>query len=89
LATGGLKVAPGAATDSALWQGANLPTQTQAGGRTQVEIKQTQQKAILNWDTFNVGRDTTLYFNKAREMRRTAATIGWRSTVCSVRQRRA
>ncbi|MEA2865496.1 MAG: hypothetical protein QOE39_211 [Bradyrhizobium sp.] len=65
LATGGLRVAPGVATNPDLWQGANLPTQTQAGGRTQVEVKQNQQKAILTWDTFNVGRDTTLYFNQS------------------------
>ncbi|MDC7986977.1 filamentous hemagglutinin family protein [Rhodoplanes sp. TEM] len=63
-------VAPGAvpsATDGGvgLWQGANLPTQTTtSGGRTQVEVKQTESKAILTWESFNVGRETDLYFNQ-------------------------
>ncbi len=35
-----------------------------AGGRTQVEVKQTQAKAILSWSSFNVGRETDLYFNQ-------------------------
>jgi filamentous hemagglutinin len=65
LVTGGLKVSSGIPSDPTLWQGANLPTQTQASGRTQVEVKQNQQKAILTWDTFNVGRDTALYFNQS------------------------
>ena len=69
LTAGGLVVAPGAVpsvTDggAGLWQGANLPIQTPAGGRTQVEIKQTQAKAILSWSSFNVGRETDLYFNQ-------------------------
>ncbi|NVO13596.1 MAG: filamentous hemagglutinin family protein [Rhodoplanes sp.] len=70
LAPGGLVVAPGAvpsATDfgSGLWQGADLPTSsTGATGRTQVEIKQTTSKAILTWSSFNVGRETDLYFNQ-------------------------
>ena len=69
LAPGGLVVAPGAVpgkTDGGvgLWQGANLPTQFSSGGRTQVEIKQTEAKAILTWDKFNVGRDTDLRFDQ-------------------------
>ena len=70
LAPGGLQVAPGAAagpTDygAGLWQGASLPTQAvSATGRTQVEIRQNEPKAILNWSSFNVGRDTDLYFNQ-------------------------
>ncbi len=64
LGAGGLQVAPGVASDPGLWQGANLPTQANVGGRTQVEVKQTQQKAILTWNSFNVGRETDLYFNQ-------------------------
>ncbi|WP_454621111.1 filamentous haemagglutinin family protein [Bradyrhizobium cenepequi] len=70
LAPGGLQVAPGAAagpTDygAGLWQGASLPTQAvSATGRTLVEIRQKEPKAILNWSSFNVGRDTDLYFNQ-------------------------
>ena len=69
LRPGGLVVMPGAtpgATDggAGLWQGANLPTETQAGGRTQVTVKQNEQKAILTWKEFNVGRETDLYFDQ-------------------------
>ncbi len=64
LQAGGLVVAPGAGTTAGVWTGAQLPQQSVAGGRTQVEIKQTEQKAILNWSSFNVGRDTDVYFNQ-------------------------
>ncbi len=64
LVPGGLVVSPDVKTDPTLWQGAKLPTQTAAGGRTQVEIKQTESKAILTWDKFNIGRETDLYFNQ-------------------------
>jgi filamentous hemagglutinin family protein len=65
LAPGGLQVAPGVGTDLSLWTGAFLPTQTAAGGKTQVVIKQTQQQALLNWQTFNVGKDTHLHFDQS------------------------
>lgn len=65
LVAGGLQVAPGVGTDPNLWQGAKLPTQSAANGRTQVEIRQVQQKAILNWQTFNVGRATDLHFDQS------------------------
>lgn len=69
LQAGGLVVMPGAlpsATNGStgLWQGANLPTETASGGRTQVTVKQTESKAILNWKEFNVGRETDLYFDQ-------------------------
>ena len=35
-----------------------------ADGRQVVTIEQTQSRAILNWETFNVGRDTTLQFKQ-------------------------
>jgi len=64
LGDGGLKVANGVALDPKLWVGADGPTQSQgAGGRTAVTVNQTQDKAILNWDSFNVGRETDLTFN--------------------------
>ncbi|RON99419.1 hemagglutinin [Pseudomonas moraviensis] len=59
LGEGGLKV------DNSLtqgWQNAKGPQQTQADGKTQVRIEQTADKAILNWETFNVGRNTTVEF---------------------------
>jgi len=64
LVSGGLVVAPNVKTDPTLWQGAKLPTETMAGGRNQVEIVQTDAKAILTWDKFNIGRETDLYFNQ-------------------------
>ncbi len=64
LTRGGLQVAPGAIAGSALWRGANLPTQSVENGRTDVRIDQTQAQAILNWQTFNLGRETTLTFNQ-------------------------
>ncbi|WP_176454749.1 filamentous haemagglutinin family protein [Tardiphaga sp. OK246] len=69
LQAGGLAVMPGAtpsATDGGAgsWQGANLPTESANGGRTQVTVKQNEQKAILSWKEFNVGRETDLYFDQ-------------------------
>ncbi|WP_210183113.1 filamentous hemagglutinin N-terminal domain-containing protein, partial [Bradyrhizobium valentinum] len=64
LAPGGLVVAPGAGTTAGVWTGAQSPTQAQVNGRIQVDIKQTQQKAILNWTTFNVGKETTVNFDQ-------------------------
>jgi filamentous hemagglutinin family protein len=65
IAPGGLVPASGIASDPTLWKGASLPTQTVANGRTLVDIQQTQQNAILNWATFNVGHNTTLNFDQA------------------------
>ncbi|MGN6091794.1 MAG: two-partner secretion domain-containing protein, partial [Luteibacter jiangsuensis] len=65
LVEGGLKPAAAIAADPSLWQNANAPTDTVAGDRHTVEVKQTAKKAILTWDSFNVGRDTTLYFNQS------------------------
>ncbi|MCB1235824.1 MAG: filamentous hemagglutinin family protein [Verrucomicrobiae bacterium] len=66
LATGGLQVDPGVAGGTAVWTGANLPTQSVSGGRTNVTIKQTNQTALLSWQTFNVGKKTTLRFDQSR-----------------------
>jgi filamentous hemagglutinin family protein len=65
LGKGGLQVASHIGTDPSLWQNADAPTQSSSGGQTTVTIKQTDQKAILNWDSFNVGRQTTVYFNQS------------------------
>ncbi|HKS32289.1 MAG TPA: filamentous hemagglutinin N-terminal domain-containing protein, partial [Enterobacteriaceae bacterium] len=46
------------------WSGADRAVQTESGGKTTVVIKQTASKAILNWDTFNVGRNTTVNFDQ-------------------------
>ncbi|TWT03885.1 filamentous haemagglutinin family protein [Reyranella sp. CPCC 100927] len=66
LVPGGLVVAPGAGTTPGVWVGADLPTQGQAGARTEVTIRQTDAKAILNWQSFNVGRDTTVVFDQSK-----------------------
>ncbi|MGY3583556.1 filamentous hemagglutinin family protein [Bradyrhizobium sp. USDA 4341] len=64
LAPGGLQVAPGAVPGSSLWQGAALPSQAASGGQTTVTVNQTAPQAILNWQSFNVGSQTTLNFNQ-------------------------
>ncbi|MCE6978427.1 filamentous hemagglutinin N-terminal domain-containing protein [Pseudomonas frederiksbergensis] len=61
LGEGGLKV------DNSLtqgWANAQAPEQSQADGKTTVKIQQTADKAILNWETFNVGRNTTVDFQQ-------------------------
>ncbi len=64
---GGLEVAPGAAPGTSLWQGADLPWwQITDGGRTAVTVTQNDQKAILTWKTFNVGRETDLRFDQSK-----------------------
>ncbi|MEI6654650.1 MAG: filamentous hemagglutinin N-terminal domain-containing protein, partial [Verrucomicrobiota bacterium] len=66
IATGGLQVAPVVATDPTKWSGAQLPAQTNtADGSTKVTVKQTTQQALLNWQTFNVGKETTLSFDQS------------------------
>ncbi|MCA6109664.1 filamentous haemagglutinin family protein [Bradyrhizobium cenepequi] len=64
LGVGGLQRALGAVPGTDLWRGADLPTQFNDGDRVKVNIEQTQQKAILTWDTFNVGGRTDLTFNQ-------------------------
>ena len=74
LTVGGLQVAPGVPAnlahpttgeDPTLWTGALLPTQSTARGLTNVNIKQTAQQALLNWQTFNVGKDTAVTFDQS------------------------
>ncbi|HAS29771.1 MAG TPA: hypothetical protein DCS56_07250, partial [Alcanivorax sp.] len=62
LAEGGLKVDGN--PDTAGWFNAEDPTQSVRDGHTTVNIKQTGNKAILNWETFNVSRDTTVDFDQ-------------------------
>ncbi len=66
LAEGGLKVDTNSLT--AGWQNAR-PLDKATGqkivdGRTVVSIEQTGERAILNWETFNVGRNTTVEFHQ-------------------------
>jgi filamentous hemagglutinin family protein len=62
LGEGGLKVDTRSLT--AGWLNAKDPTQSTSGGRTTVTIEQTRDKAILNWETFNVGKNTTVKFDQ-------------------------
>jgi filamentous hemagglutinin family protein len=64
LQTGGLEVKAGAVPGLQLWRGANGPTQKIEAERTKVGIEQTQSKAILTWETFNIGKDTDLTFDQ-------------------------
>ncbi len=64
LGAGGLQIAPGAMPGSGLWKGADLPTQSASGGQTTVTVNRTAPQAILNWQTFNVGSQTTVNFNQ-------------------------
>ena len=50
-------------TGLATWQGATAPVQTTASsGAVTVTITQTQTNALLSWQSFNVGANTTLSF---------------------------
>lgn len=62
LGEGGLKVDEDALTRG--WHNAKDPTQQVADGQTTVTITQTGEKAILNWETFNVGRNTTVKYDQ-------------------------
>ena len=61
LAQGGLEVATG---DKAKWLGAEAPVASNVNGQHHVGIKQTESKAILNWNRFDVGRNTTVEFQQ-------------------------
>ena len=61
LTPGGLWAAEGRAGQMGRRQGA---AKSVADGRQVVTIEQTQSRAILNWETLNVGRDTTLQFKQ-------------------------
>ncbi len=74
LAQGGLWIAEGA---QAKWEGAKKPTTGTEGGRQLVTIEQTQSRAILNWDTFNIGRNTTLQFKQGADDAVPTARCWW------------
>ncbi|MCA1325588.1 filamentous haemagglutinin family protein [Herbaspirillum sp. alder98] len=60
LGEGGLKVDTNSLTQG--WLNANAPTQSTSNGKTTVNIQQSADKAILNWETFNVGQNTIVNF---------------------------
>ncbi|WP_246893167.1 filamentous haemagglutinin family protein [Achromobacter xylosoxidans] len=65
LVEGGLKVDTQALTRG--WLNAQAPVASVADGRTTVTVTQTADRAILNWETFNVGRNTTVDFRQQAE----------------------
>ncbi len=46
------------------WVGASQPTQTANGNFVDVTVNQTQSRALLSWDNFDVGTNTNLIFNQ-------------------------
>lgn len=65
LAQGGLQVDPAVITNRALWSGAYRASQSASNGKVTVNITQHQQQAVLNWRTFNVGKNTTVNFDQS------------------------
>ena len=45
--------------------GADAPIESNANGRVSVTIKQRVQQAFLDWQTFNVGRNTSVIFDQS------------------------
>ncbi|MGY3617994.1 two-partner secretion domain-containing protein [Bradyrhizobium sp. USDA 10063] len=69
LRPGGLRIGIGVvgadgSVNQNLWRGADLPTEFANGDRVNVAIKQREQRAILTWDSFNVGGRTDLRFDQ-------------------------
>jgi filamentous hemagglutinin len=77
LAPGGLEVDPGVAAGTAVWSGAASPVQSNAGSQALVNIRQTQQQALLSWRTFNVGRNTRVHFDQSAGGRDTTKWIAF------------
>lgn len=61
-------------TGTRTWEGAGAPVQTVADGKTNVTITQNQERALLTWNRFDVGADTTLTFNQKQNG---VAQTGW------------
>ncbi|WP_454618595.1 filamentous haemagglutinin family protein [Bradyrhizobium cenepequi] len=61
LRPGGLQQATG---PNAVWIGANAPSEATDGGRTKVNIEQTQKNAVLTWQTYNVSENTDLRYDQ-------------------------
>lgn len=66
LKPGGLVVAEGSGFADVTWTGAERPTEsTDQSGLVNVRIKQTESRAVLSWETFNVGANTALTFDQS------------------------
>ena len=60
----GLRVAVNAQGVPMLWQGAGAPTPA-SGNPDLITITQTQQQALLEWQSFDIGKNTTLNFDQS------------------------
>lgn len=58
-------VAGGLQPNLSNWTNAAPPSQSNAAGRTTVTVQQNQSQAFLTWNSFNVGRHTTLAFDQS------------------------
>jgi filamentous hemagglutinin family protein len=65
LGAGGLEVDSRVAANASLWSGAGLPQQTIENNQTKVTIEQNSPQAMLNWSSFNIGKETTLTFDQS------------------------
>lgn len=72
LSAGGLVVDPrvgfdasGNSTTTGLWSNISAPSQSTNGGQTIVTLTQSSQRAIATWQQFNVGRNTSVYFDQS------------------------
>lgn len=62
-------------TGTATWAGALAPVQyTDTSGKVTVRIDQTQERALLSWNRFDVGANTALVFNQKQNG---VAQTGW------------
>ncbi|MEO0030988.1 MAG: hypothetical protein RIS94_746 [Pseudomonadota bacterium] len=62
------------ATGLATWQGAAMPTQSVTDGAYTVTVKQTDSRALLSWNSFDIGANTTLKFDQTLNGK---AQTGW------------
>src|ERR1700761_7414464 len=46
------------------WSNSSLPMQTSASGQTTVTVHQNAAQAVLDWQSFNIGRQTQLDFDQ-------------------------
>jgi len=60
----GLRVAVDANGSPVLWQGAGVPM-AGTGNQNKITIAQTQQEALLEWQTFDIGKNTSLTFDQS------------------------
>ncbi|NVO17722.1 MAG: filamentous hemagglutinin family protein [Rhodoplanes sp.] len=56
--------APQAGENANLWINAGLPTSTTSDGRITVTVQQTAPQAVMSWQQFNIGSNTTLVFDQ-------------------------